>query len=118
MEEIKKEVLRANTTECRHFECVCSIFRLWWVRSLLGFFVFLLIFWIGIKFGESRMCMRGLNEIPGQRKMINFQQKDLVPPGDFQQQQKGKQEEVNSQQPLQTTPQQNNQNTKPVEQSQ
>lgn len=46
MEEIKN-------SNCRCGKC-SEILKIWWVKSLIGFLLFLLIFWLGALFGRGQ----------------------------------------------------------------
>ncbi len=57
-----------NKTGCHGGKC-SEILKIWWVKSLLGFFIFLLIFWMGVLFGQS--------EAIGHREMNNFPDRQM-----------------------------------------
>ena len=60
--------------EAKNINCKChEIFNLWWVKSLVGFLAFLIIFCIGVKFGERHQRNeRGFNNFPFQStRMMN-----------------------------------------------
>jgi hypothetical protein len=42
-----------NETKHKLSKC-CSFLQYWWVKSLIAFIIFLLIFWIGVEFGEKQ----------------------------------------------------------------
>jgi hypothetical protein len=57
MEEIKE------INKCNLFD-KCQFLRYWWVKSLIAFLFFLLIFWIGVEFGESHQSRHMLQGSP------------------------------------------------------
>jgi len=53
-----------ETNKTSHHSCKCSeILKFWWVKSLLGLFIFLFIFGLGVLFGHGHQanCSRGFN---------------------------------------------------------
>lgn len=58
MEEIAKSNNNGKNEKIKNVVDL-SIFDIWWVKSLFAFIVLVLVFWVGIQFGEGRNRQHG-----------------------------------------------------------
>lgn len=94
-------------------KCKCTdILNIWWVKSLIGFLVFLLIFWVGTLFGKSHnRGMRGMDNFAcPQMQQTKNMQNGMLNRGINNQTKQGQNAALQSQETTPQTPA-NNQNS-------